>query len=170
MNNANSSLTATGTGTATATISGGGDACTFLDNAAFIRADSVSAPAPVQFPQGLFTFTLRGCTGPVTMTITYPSALPLGAAYWKYGPKSKGATPTWYAFVVAPAAATKTYTLTLENNTLGDDDWDTTMDIVDQGGPGAPSEAIPTLGGAGLALLACLLVIAGLLALRRMGC
>jgi len=165
-----SGTTATGTGTATASISGGGPACTFLGDAAFISASSVSVPAPVQFPQGLFTFTLRGCLGQVTMTLTYPSVLPLGSAYWKYGPASKQATPTWYTFVPAPAAATKTYTLMLANNTLGDDDWDTTPDIVDQGGPGAPAEAIPTLGDAGLALLACLLAVAGFVALRRMGC
>ncbi len=161
--------TATGTGTATASISGGSAACTFLGDAAFVSASSVSAPAPAQFPHGLFSFTLRGCTGTVTMTITYPSVLPLGSGYWKYGPQSKGATPSWYEFVAAPGTATATYTLALADNSLGDDDWDTTTDIVDQGGPGLPAEAIPALGGTGLVLLACLLTIAGSLVLRRMG-
>ena len=165
--------TATGTGIATASLSGGGAACSFVEGAAFVGASSVSVAAPVLFPHGLFRFTLRGCTGPVTMTITYPSALPVGAAYWKYGPPSKGAAPAWYLFLAAPPAATATYTLTLEDNRLGDDDWDTTTDIVDQGGPGippVPGKPIPTLGGAGLALLACLLAVTGLLVLRRMGC
>ena len=165
--------TATGTGIATASISGGGAACSFVDGAAFVDASSVSVAAPVQFPHGLFRFTLRGCTGPVTMKITYPSALPVGSPYWKYGPPSKGAAPTWYLFMAAPPAATATYTLTLQDNRLGDDDWDTTTDIVDQGGPGTPPEPgtpIPTLGGAGLALLACLLAVTGLLVVRRMGC
>ena len=123
----------------------------------------------MQFPHGLFTFTLRGCTGAVTMTITYPSVLPLGSAYWKFGPQTKGATPTWYAFMPAPSAPTAIYTLTLANNTLGDDDWDTTTDIVDQGGPGAPAEAIPVLGPSGLAVLALLLAMVAVVALRRSG-
>ena len=86
---------------------------------------------------------------------------------------SKGATPAWYPFVAAPPAATATYTLTLEDDRLGDDDWDTTTDIVDQGGPGIPLDpgaAVPALDGAGLALLACLLAVTGLLVMRRMGC
>jgi cysteine-rich repeat protein len=158
--------TATGTGTATAVISGGGVACTFLGDAAFIKASSVGTQAPVQFPHGLFTFTLRGCTGPVTLTITYPSVLPRASAYWKYGPQSKGATSTWYQFVAAPTPASAIYRLTLTNNALGDDDWDATTDIVDQGGPGASAVAVPTPGAAGLTLLACLLAVAGLLMLR----
>ncbi len=160
--------TATGTGTATAEISGGGVACTFLD-AAFINAGSVAAPAPVQFPHGLFAFTLRGCTGPVTVTITYPSVLPRGAAYWKYGPQTKGASSTWYRFVEAPNPASAIYSLTLTDNALGDDDWDATTDIVDQGGPGVGVAAVPTVGATALQLLACLLAIAALLMLRTDG-
>lgn len=164
-----SSPTATGTGTATAQITGGGLACTFLGDAAFINASGVGTPVPLQFPHGLFSFTLRGCTGSVTLTITYPSVLPPASAYWKYGPQQKGAPSTWYKFVAAPNPASAVYTLTLADNALGDDDWDATTDIVDQGGPAAsPVAAVPTVGATKLALLACLLAIAGLLMLRRM--
>jgi len=164
-----SSPTATGTGTATAQITGGGLACTFLGDAAFINASGVGTPVPLQFPHGLFSFTLRGCTGSVTLTITYPSVLPPASAYWKYGPQQKGAPSTWYKFVAAPNPASAVYTLTLADNALGDDDWDATTDIVDQGGPAAsPVAAVPTVGATKLALLACLLAITGLLMLRRM--
>lgn len=163
--------TATGTGIATAAITGGGVACTFLGDAAFINASSVGTPVPLQFPHGLFSFTLRGCTGSVTLTVTYPSALPPGSAYWKYGPQYNGAPSTWYQFVAAPTSASAVYSLTLANNALGDDDWDATTDIVDQGGPGAGASpvAIPTVGAIGLTLLACLLAVAGLLMLRTDG-
>jgi hypothetical protein len=48
-----------------------------------------AAPPPgYDFPHGLFDFTLANCTPgeTVILTITYPSALPAGTVYWKYGP------------------------------------------------------------------------------------
>src|SRR5258708_552218 len=49
-----------------------------------------TAPLGVAFPYGLFDFSLVGCApgGSVTLTITYPQAVPPGAQYWKYGPTS----------------------------------------------------------------------------------
>ena len=162
-----SGSTATGTGTATASFTGGGVACTFA-SAAFVPASSVGTPAPVLLPHGLFEFTLQGCTGAVTMTITYPSPLPVGTAYWKFGPASQGASPSWYRFTTPLTASTDTFTITLNDGALGDDDWAVNGTIVDQGGPGYPGEGIPALGRWGLALLALLLGAASVVALRRL--
>jgi hypothetical protein len=42
--------------------------------------------------QGLFDFTVSGCTpdSVLNFTITYPQALPPGTQYWKYGPTPGG--------------------------------------------------------------------------------
>ena len=158
--------TATGTGIATATVSGGGDACTFLD-AAFVDVSTVPVRTMLTFPHGLFDFTLRGCVGPVTLTIGYPRPVPAGAAYWKFGPEPGQADPHWYAFLPPAAVPTSTFTLLLTDGEKGDDDLVVNGDIVDQGGPGLEYQDIPVLGARGLAALIVLLLAAGVVILRR---
>src|ERR1019366_109140 len=87
-------------------------------------------PAGFSFPQGLFDFVLNtGTAGSAaTITITYPSALPAGAVYWKYGPSPAGyncsgagcADAHWYQFPAVIAG--NTVTLTITDGALGDDD------------------------------------------------
>jgi hypothetical protein len=138
-----------------------------------------SLPAGYSFPYGLFDFVLLngsvGATG--TITVTYPSALPAGAVYWKYGPTSGNASPHWYSLPEGTGPGTisispdrLTVTLTIADGGLGDDDLKSNGVIVDQGGPGVPvatTQSVPTLSEWGRLLLAvCIAVLAGL-AIRR---
>jgi uncharacterized repeat protein (TIGR02543 family) len=152
--------TATGTGDATATVSGGGDTCGFT-RSQFVAVSSVPAapPAGYGFPHGLFDFALANCApgGAVTLTIAYPTALPAGAVYWKYGPTPGNASPAWYEMPANIAGNTATFTIT--DGGLGDDDLTADGAIVDQGGPGAPGTAdIPTLSEWAMLLMMGLLL------------
>jgi autotransporter-associated beta strand protein len=168
-----SGSTATGTGNASASFTGGGPTCTYTLSQ-FIpltgHAQSPPALAPAQFPHGLFDFALGSCTpgSAIVMTITYPSALPAGTQYWKYGPQPGNATPHWY---VMPATITgNTAVFTITDGLQGDDDLAANGTIVDQGGPGGPpvggggggAAGVPTLSEWAMMLLASLLLVAGL--------
>jgi hypothetical protein len=170
---------ATGSGTINACFTGSGPACAYAvsqyiplaGNAASPPAGS--APAGVTFPHRLFDFTTGGCTpgSTITMTITYPQALPPGTQYWKYGPTPANAAPHWYVLPATIAGNTATFSIT--DGGLGDDDLTANGAIVDQGGPGVPGAAgaagIPTLSEWGTILLSFLLAGAASLALRRQG-
>ena len=177
---------ATGLGNATVTLSGGGASCTFapqgtapLESAFFIASTgSPRSPAtapPVAMPFGLLDFTLLACTpgSTVTLTVTYPSAIPPGAAYYKFGPTPSDASPHWYVLPATLGGNTATFSIT--DGALGDDDLAANGSIVDQGGPGAGGggggassvRPVPTLGSAPLFALALLLGASGLVALRR---
>jgi hypothetical protein len=163
---------ATGTGTITATLSGTG-ACTFTAPQ-FIGPPPGAPPIPpvappgtILFPQGLFDFSVTGCTvgTAVTITITYPQALQAGTQYWKYGPTAANTSPHWY---VMPAIISgHTATLTITDGGLGDDDLTANGTIVDAGGPGFGGNGIPALDARGLALLILLIAAAGFRARRR---
>lgn len=139
-----------------------------------------SLPAGYTFPHGLFDFTLSGGThgSSATLTITYPSVLPAGTVYWKYGPSPAGyncsgaacSVPHWYIMPAAQAViAGNTVVLTIVDGGVGDDDLSANGTIVDQGGPGFPggAAAIPTLSEWGLILLSGLMAWFGLAATRR---
>lgn len=165
-----SAPSATGTGMISASFTGG-SGCIFDPTPEFIPVTgnpksppAGSAPASVTFPHGLFDFSLVNCTESptVTMTITYPTALPPGTQYWKYGPTPGNVTPHWY---VLPATISgNTVTFTIADGALGDDDLSANFEIIDQGGPGvgpvSAGTSIPTLSDWGLLLLFALLLIA----------
>ena len=174
---------ATGTGNITASFSSNGG-CSYsvaqfiplTGNAASPPAGS--APTGETFPQGLFNFTVSGCTpgSVLNFTITYPQALPSGTQYWKYGPTSTDATAHWYVLPALVSGNTITFSIT--DAGLGDDDYALGPNgtIVDQSGPGAPgvpptqaAEAIPTLNEWMLALLGLVLLGVGVLRLQRTG-
>jgi hypothetical protein len=116
-----------------------------------------------------FAFVLDGCTpgSTVQITITYPQVLPVGAQFWKHGPRP-GQAAGWYIYSRATADG-NTVVLTLTDGALGDDDLDATNGrIVDAGAPamaGGPV-AIPTLSQWGMLLLSGLMAVPGL-RLRR---
>ncbi len=152
----------TGQGDLTTTFSGGGNSCN-LTQAAFVTP-SGTLPAGYTFPYGLLRFTLGdACDGSaVTVQVTYPTTLPAGAKYWKYGKTSDNATAHWYELPATLTGTTATFTLT--DGQTGDDDLTVNGSISDDSGAGAPATDIPTLGEWATLLLAGLL---GLFGMRR---
>ena len=168
----------TGTGTISGSFSGGGPTCTFsVARLIPVTGDPASppagsAPAGVTFPEGLLLFTTTGCTpgSVITMTVTYPAALPSGTQYWKYGPTPTDPSPHWY--VLPAAIGANTVTFSIADGGLGDDDLAPNGSIVDQGGPGAGGPVagppqVPTLSEWALLGLMALLGWAGAFRLRR---
>ncbi len=177
---------ATGLGDATATLSGGGAACTFapqgngpLQSAFFIAVTgSPKSPpagtAPATFPFGLFDFVLLDCDpgSTATISIAYPTAIPAGEQYWKYGPTASQPAPHWYVLPATISGNTATFSIT--DGGLGDDDLAANGTMVDQGGPGGGGgpgsgvEPVPTLGEWALIALAAMLGLSGMAMRRRL--
>lgn len=158
----------TGTGPLAVAVAGGGATCAFESVQLVPTASAAAAPpAGLQFPHGLLDFVLAGCDASnVTLTITYPSALPRGVQYWKL----RGNTWAPYANATAAMGST-TATLTLRDGGPGDDDGDGANGrIVDPSQVAVMALAsggavgIPTLSQWALALLVILL---GLVGFRR---
>jgi hypothetical protein len=124
-------------------------------------------PAGYTFPHGVVNFTTNsGCGTGLTVTLTYPSALPAGAKFFKYGPATAGASPTWYEHPATISGNTITYSVS--DNGQGDND-NVLGVIADPGGPGVPGGGVsdvPTLSQWALMLLAGLM---GLLVVGRPG-
>jgi hypothetical protein len=118
----------------------------------------------------LLDFVLVGCTpgGTVSLSVTYPGSEATGAQYWKYGPTPSSSAATWYTL---PAAVTgNTFTFSITDGGLGDDDLTPNGTIVDQGGPGvmAPPVPVPTNNDwLLLALMSALLGFSAVLHSRR---
>jgi subtilisin-like proprotein convertase family protein len=141
-------------GTITASFTGGGGGCGYgasqfiplVGNA--VSPPAGSAPIDVGFPYGLFNFTVTDCEpgSVLDFTITYPTALPPGTQYWKYGRTPGGGandTPHWY---VLPAVISgNTVAFSIADGGLGDDDLTANGSIVDPGGPAVlPPPPVPT--------------------------
>jgi hypothetical protein len=132
--------TATGTGTATFSTSAGG-----IANLTAVAQTAITcAPWDVVFPHGLFSFNILGLNlgETVTVTITLPSAMPVGTQYWKCQ------NGTWIdcASLLGDNNGDNVLTLMLTDGGLGDADGIANGTIVDPGGPvvmGAPSSSSP---------------------------
>lgn len=131
-----------------------------------------NTPSGTTFPQGVFRFVATTCAGKITVTLTYPSALPGTAKFLKFGPRTAGAAQSeWFEW---PGAQINGDTVTFDIEDNGPGDADPAVGVIaDPGGPavllavpGAPVSpaAIPTLSQTGLAVLT---VLMGLFALRR---
>jgi hypothetical protein len=163
--------TATGTGTATATFTGGGTNCSFTSSQ-FVGLGTVAPPGSYTFPHGLFNFTTQNCTvgGAVTVTVTYPQALPPDAVFLKYGRTSANATPHWYSHPATISGNTATYTVT--DGGPGDDDLAANGSITDPAGLGVVAggivpEQVPTLDRWALLLLGALMWVVGIVRRKR---
>jgi hypothetical protein len=127
-----------------------------------------TAPAGVVFPHGLFTFTIEGCAPgfEAELTWTVPTALPPGTELWKFGPTAADPTPHWYTLPSTSSGNVISFAVT--DGGAGDNDLAANGRIEDPAGPGAAVRAaIPTLSQIGLFLLTVLLVVGGLVVLRR---
>jgi hypothetical protein len=154
-------------------LSGGGPTCTLV-NPAFVGAPAALPPS-VNFPDGLFQFTATGCSGSITLTVTFPTAFAAGVQYWKYGPTPSQASNHWYTLGAANNVSLVGHvaTFTIADGGLGDDDLIVNGTIVDQGGPGQPTQgtpqttvAAPALDPRNLAALIALLAALGAFATR----
>jgi trimeric autotransporter adhesin len=127
-----------------------------------------NSPPGYTFPFGLFDFVLlNGANGSTaTISVTYPSALPASAVYWKYGPTPSDHSYHWYILPVVFSPDRMTATLSITDGGLGDDDLLANGTIVDQGGPGIPAAAIPGLSIWGVIMLSILLIL-GTFVIRR---
>ena len=137
-----SGTTFTNTGIATALLSGGGPTCSFTNTS--LVGSPAANPAGVMFPDGLFQFTAGGCSGTITVTVTFPTAFTASEVYWKYGP-TPGPTPAqWYSLGAANninlTGSTATFTIT--DGGLGDDDLTVNGTISDAGGPGTATTPV----------------------------
>jgi len=109
-------------GTATAILTGGGLGCAFDPSSAF--GVPSTTPANRSLPFGSFEFLATGCSGSVTVAITYPDPLPNGVQFWKYGPATAGApASTWFAWTGATLSPDRrTVTYSIIDNGVGDSD------------------------------------------------
>lgn len=159
----------TGSGTVSAALSGGGAACRFT-HGGFGPAPA-AAPAGVSFPHGFLRFTAAHCpaaNGAVTVTVTYPRAIPAGARYYKYGKEPGNAVDHYYTIPATINGNQVSFTLT--DGERGDDDLTADGIIRDPGGIGVRTgdalQPIPTLSEQAWLALSALL---GLLAVRGRG-
>jgi CSLREA domain-containing protein len=166
---------ATGSGSVQVTFTGGGTSCGFTASTAL-----VSPPAPLpaggyEFPHGVLASDITGCTPGATLdfTVTYPQTLPVGSEFWKYGPRPMDPVPSWYPFPATLTGDTVTFSIT--DGGLGDDDLLANGSIVDPAGPAfipgpvgnQPAIAVPATGSWARLLLVLLMLMVGVLMLRR---
>jgi hypothetical protein len=162
---------APGGGTVSASLSGGAG-CAFA-TAGYQGAATVGGalPAGYTFPNGVLVFTTNSqCATGVTVTLTYPSTLPAGAKFFKYGPATAGASPRWYEHPATISGNTVTYSVS--DNGQGDNNPAAGV-IADPGGVGVPAGSgsgvtgVPTLSEWGMIVLTLLIGLMALPALRQ---
>ena len=163
-----------GQGTVTATVQSP-PANAYFSQSTFANEAGAGVPplTDYRFPYGLTGFVLEnvGQGGSVTLRIQYPSPVPAGAEYWKYGRTTPAGAPHWHRIPMVSVSA-DTIEITLTDGGTGDTDAQADGTITDPGGlrvlatpqPGASAVAIPVLSPFALALLAAGL---GLLGWRR---
>ena len=165
-----SGTSATGTGTVSATLSGGGATCSIAS--ASLIMPQAAPPSNVTFPDGLFQFSVSGCTGSITMTVNFPTAFSPNEKYWKYGPTSAQQSAHWYTLGAGNniSLSGHTATFTIADGGLGDDDLSANGTIVDAGGPGVTAVSpggnggpatVPVLSDWAIVLLIVLIGVVG---------
>ena len=144
----------TGTATGTGTVYFDSDPSTLEGLTPVSESDLPEEGKPdLEFPHGFFSFNITLPSANHTsaiVTMTFPSPLPVGTQYWKYGPTPSNPTDHWYQLPIGDDDGDKVITITLVDGGLGDDNVVAPdVVIVDQGGPGIPrapvgGEAYPT--------------------------
>jgi len=138
----------TGTATGTGTVYFDSDPST-LESLTPVSESSLpeEGKPDLDFPHGFFSFNITLPEGHTTaiVTMTFPSPLPVGTQYWKYGPTPGDPNDHWYQLPVGDDDGDNVITVTLVDGGLGDDNIVAPDGvIVDQGGPGYP---VPPVGG-----------------------
>lgn len=159
-------------GDITVRLTGGWEACSFGHGefAPLSGEAANTAPAGFVFPAGLFDFSVSNCTpgSTITVEITYPQPLPEGGVYWKYGRTQNDPSYHWYQLPDALISG-NTVTFSITDGGLGDNDLTANGTIIDPSGPGfrGSANAIPTLAEWALLLMAGLMGLFGVAAMRR---
>jgi hypothetical protein len=159
----------TGTGNVSVTPSEGGiEGLTAVGEGSLPPA--AQATKPINFPDGLFSFNIRGLSPGATVTVTI--TLPPGSAptqYWKYQ-----VPEGWIRIPMTIVGPPNVIRITLVDGGLGDDDGVANGVIVDQGGPGSGAVGWETYPISKvrvflpwIALLAAIVAGVSLLVLRR---
>ncbi|MDD2923633.1 IPTL-CTERM sorting domain-containing protein [Rhodoferax sp.] len=159
--NTNYSATAPGSGSTVSASLTGAATCGF-SNVGYQTAASAGGvlPAGYTFTHGVLAFaTNANCASGISITLTYPHALPPGSKFFKFGPATAGAAPTWYEHPATISGNTITYSVA--DNGQGDNN-PAVGAINDPAGAGVPLLAgvssVPTLSEWALLLLSLLLV------------
>jgi len=164
--------TSTATGTGTVSFGPSAGTITGLTGVSESSLPAVAqATKPISFPNGLFSFNITGLSNGQAVNVTI--TLPVGSAptqYWKYHVNEGG----WVQIPMTIVGPANVIMIRLVDGGLGDDDQAANGVIVDQGGPGGGAvgwETYPISRARVLlpwiALLAAIMVGAGLLAMRR---
>jgi hypothetical protein len=136
----------TGTATATGTVYFDSDPSTLENLTPVPESELPEEGKPdLEFPHGFFSFTITLPPGHTTaiVTMTFPSPLPVGTQYWKYGPTPSDPTDHWYQLPIGDDDGDNVITITLVDGGLGDDNVVVADGvIVDQGGPGFPAAPV----------------------------
>lgn len=163
----------TGTGTVSAAIGCTGNNCGFDGTPTLTIAGQVGGTPPFgyTFPHGVLGFTTNALTvgSTVTVTITYPQALPEGSKFFKYGPATAGAQPSWYEHPASIASDRRSVTYSVTDGGQGDSNPADGI-ITDPAGLAAPAgsaTAVPTLSEWAMMFLAGVVAMLGLGAARR---
>lgn len=137
-------VAATGSGNVTFQVISGATCNTTAISLTAIPEEMLSEDGKpsVSFVHGFFNFTVSGVTpgGEVTVGITLPSAIPIGAQYWKYHASENTTTVGWVnaTAYLGDDDGDNVLTLTITDGGVGDDDGIANGIIVDPGGPGIP--------------------------------
>ncbi len=148
-----------GGGATTVVVTGASAGCA-IAVADWVSVDSMPVAPLVgasAFKFGLLRLVVNGCPFGATIgvNVTYPTAIPPGAAYWKFGKTLANTTAHWY---VHPATLVNANTVHFTLTDGGDGDGDLLSDgaIFDPGGLAFPQE-VPGVTGMGALLLWLLL-------------
>lgn len=154
-------------------VVGGGVNCRLSEPPQVVAAPGIPRPGVV-VPNGLLKLNTDGCDAGalVTVKLTYPSDLPSGAEYWKWGRTSDNTAQHWYR--IPATLQGRVVSFVLRDGGLGDDDLVANGRVEDPSalvvpaaavGDGTPA-AIPSLSEWAVALLS--LMMGGLaIRLRR---
>ncbi len=111
-------------------------------------------PAGFALPNGLVQFTISGLSAGAAVDVTVVTPGTASPSYWRYGPPTVGAAPSWYKWVFDSASglgAQRTnfnsgttfnqgYVLHFRDGAAGDDDGLANSVIRDPGGSGDPND------------------------------
>jgi len=135
----------TSNGNVVSSVDGG-----FLASAGAVTVNQITVtkdkPTNIDFPYGLFWYDIEFLTPgqSVTITMTFPSPVPVGTQYWKVGATATDHVLHWYSIPIGDDDGDNVITITLTDGGQGDDNYiGADGAIVDAGGPGFPLSSPP---------------------------